>query len=212
MKVVFAILSGLLFAFAFPNVAIGWLILVAPIPLFLALARAKSWPAAYALGALILVVPAAIAWLIVTRPRGMRLVAVVAPVTILCFLWWATGLVAEKLIGRQRIGPTYIAALLQPNISQEMRWDATSLSRIFQRMMDMTDAAIRSGASIVVWPESTVPLSYSRTDFYRDDIESVSRQANVEIILGSGAEDPENPNRIWNAGFLVRRGNAIGHY
>ena len=36
-----AILSGLLFAWSFPNVAIGWLIFIAPLPLFIAIATSR---------------------------------------------------------------------------------------------------------------------------------------------------------------------------
>jgi apolipoprotein N-acyltransferase len=325
MRVLFAVISGFLFAFAFPNFAIGWLIFIALIPLFVALARSHNWGEAvllgwisqtiawllmvpwvvrvmshygglslatgiliyiamcivlglygaafglivfriapgtdflrwllvpiawaaieyartylltgfpwnliaaaivdytplaqfdrvagpYALAVLILIPAATISWMIVARPRGMRLVFAVAPVTILFFVWWATGLVATKLIPRPRVGPAYTAALLQPNISQEMRWDAASLSQIFQRMMDMTDTAIRSGASVVIWPESTVPLSYGSTPFYKDAIESVSHRAAVDIILGSVAEDAADPNHVWNSAFLVSGGKTIGHY
>ncbi|HEX9501666.1 MAG TPA: hypothetical protein VGA10_08440 [Thermoanaerobaculia bacterium] len=35
-----AVFSGVLFAFAFPSYAAGWLIFIAPIPLFIILARA----------------------------------------------------------------------------------------------------------------------------------------------------------------------------
>ena len=45
-----AALSGVLFAFAFPNVAIGWLIFVALLPLFVAAARARSKWEAFFLG------------------------------------------------------------------------------------------------------------------------------------------------------------------
>src|SRR5881227_2192629 len=45
-----AALSGVLFAFAFPNVAIGWLIFVALLPLFVAVARADSKWEAFFLG------------------------------------------------------------------------------------------------------------------------------------------------------------------
>jgi apolipoprotein N-acyltransferase len=324
-RVLAAVISGVLFAFAFPNYAIGWLIFVALIPLFLALAGAGSWREAfalgwisqtiawllmvpwvvrvmshygglslttgilifagmsvilglygaafgvlvfrigpgkefhrwllvplawaaveyartylltgfpwnliaaaivdytpllqfdrvagpYALGVLILIPAATICWLIVTRPSGMRLVAVVAPVTILCFVWWSTGIVASKLIPRPRVGPTYTAAMIQPNISQEMRWDSASMFAIFQRMMEMTDTAIRSGASVIIWPESTVPLSYASTGFFRQAIESVSRGAAVDIILGSVAEDAAKPNGMWNAAFLVSGGTTVGHY
>src|SRR5438128_1039184 len=211
MRLVFATLSGVLFAFAFPNFAIGWLIFVALIPLFLALARAESWREAfllglisqtvawllmvpwvvrvmshygglslttgilifigmsvilglygagfgllvfriapgdefhrwllvplawaaveyartylltgfpwnliaaaivdytpllqfdrvagpYALGVLILIPAATVSWIVIARPRGMRLVAVVAPVVILCFVVWSMGSVASELI------------------------------------------------------------------------------------------------------------------
>ena len=189
-----------------------WNLIAAAIVDYTPLAQFDRVAGPYALGVLILIPPATIAFLIAMRPRGIRLAVVIASVTLLCFVWWSTGLVAEKLIARQGVGPTTTAALLQPNVSQEMRWDARSLSEIFQRMMNMTDTAIRAGASIVIWPESTVPLSYSTTDFYRSSIESVSRQSGVDIILGSVAEDPENPNRVWNAAFLASGGKTIGHY
>jgi len=166
----------------------------------------------YALAVLILLPAAAISWIAIARPGGVRFVAVVGPVIVVCFLWWVTGLVAAKLIPRPRVGPAYTAALLQPNISQEMRWDSASMSAIFQRMIDMTDTAVRSGASVIIWPESTVPLSYSSTDFFRAAIESVSRRAAVDVILGSVAEDATRPEAMWNAAFLVSGGVTVGHY
>src|SRR3954464_2418251 len=48
--VVLAIISGVLFACAFPNMAAGWLIFVALLPLFVALTRARTWRGAFALG------------------------------------------------------------------------------------------------------------------------------------------------------------------
>jgi apolipoprotein N-acyltransferase len=133
-------------------------------------------------------------------------------VVIVCFAWWMTGLVAAKMIARPLEIPTVRAALLQPDISQEMRWNDANLMEIFQRMMQMTDDAVRSGASVIVWPESTVPLSYATTDFFREAVEAISRTHGVDIILGSVALDAQNPDRIWNAAFLVSGGRTIGHY
>ncbi|HEY8133054.1 MAG TPA: apolipoprotein N-acyltransferase [Thermoanaerobaculia bacterium] len=189
-----------------------WNLIAAAIVDYTTLAQFDRVGGPFALGSLMLLPAVTIAWIAIARPRGMRLTLVVLPVVILCFIWWSTGLVASKVIPRPRAGPTYTAALIQPNISQEMRWNSTNLMEIFQRMMAMTETAIHSGASIVIWPESTVPLSYSVTDFYRDTIESLSRQTAVDILLGSVAEDAENPSRIWNAAFLVSGGRTIGHY
>jgi len=163
--------------------------------------------------AFLMLIPAiVVAWLITQRPQGIARILVIGGATIVLFVWWATGLVASKLIDRPNGTPVTRAALLQPNISQEMRWNDTNLIAIYQRMMSMTNEAIRGGATIVIWPESTVPLSYNSTDFYRRSIEEVSRLHGVDIILGSVAEDPKNVNRMWNSAFLVTGGKTIGHY
>ena len=166
----------------------------------------------YALGVLILLPSILIAWLIVARPRGIARTLAIAGVAIVCFVWWATGIVAAKLFVRPTGAPSARAALLQPNISQEMRWSESSLLDIFNRMMTMSRAAAAGGAQVVVWPESTVPLPYATTDFYRQPVESLSAASNVDVILGSVAEDPERADRIWNAAFLVSGGRTIGHY
>lgn len=324
IRAIAAIVAGLLFALSFPNVAIGWLMFIAMIPLFVALANARSWrealllgwlsqfvawllmvpwvirvmshygglpyatgvaifvamcallalygggfallvwrirPAAsfarwllvplawaaveyartylltgfpwnliaasivdysplvqfdrvagpYALGVLILLPATLVSWWMVARPQGVVRILATGAVAIVCFVWFATGLVARKLIERTT-GPTYTAALLQPDISQDMRWDPSNLMTIFDRMMAMTNDALAHGAHVVVWPESTVPLSYAETDFFRDAIESTTRANHADIILGSVAEDPANNSRMWNAAFLVSNGVTIGHY
>jgi len=325
LRFLLAAISGVLFAFAFPNVAIGWLIFVALLPLFVAAARARSkWEAffvgwtsqtiawllmvpwvvrvmshygglpyitgvlifiamamflglygglfafvvrridpgasfarwllvplawcaieyartflfsgfpwnliaaaivdytplvlfdrvagPYALGMLILLPSTLAAWWIESRPRGLQSIAVTALVIIICFVWWATGLVAAKLIERPTAPRPSVAALLQPNISQEMRWDDANLAQIFTRMTTMTDDALAHGAHVVIWPESTVPLSYARTDFYRDTIELATREHHADVILGSVAEDPSDATKMWNAAFLVSDGKTVGHY
>ena len=50
LRLILAITSGALFALAFPNAAISWLIFIALVPLFVALARARTWREALLLG------------------------------------------------------------------------------------------------------------------------------------------------------------------
>jgi apolipoprotein N-acyltransferase len=332
-NLILAVLSGLLFACSFPNVAAGWLVFVALLPLFVALARARgageafllgwlsqtiawllmvpwvvrvmshygglpyitgvlifvamcaylgvyggafallfyriapstrfrrwllvplAWIAVeyartyllsgfpwnliaasivdyaplvqfdrvagpYALGVLILLPSTLVAWLVMGRDRRAKEAAnalhspifAIAAVVIVTFVWWVTGLVTAKMLVRPSGTPMARAALLQPNISQEMRWDEDNLAQIFRRMMAMTEDAASHDVQVVIWPESTVPLSYATTDFYREAIESISRLRNVDVILGSVAEDPAQPNKLWNAAFLVSGGRTIGHY
>jgi len=166
----------------------------------------------YLVGALIVFPSAVLAWLITQRPPQIARVFVLGSLGILMLVWWGTGLVASKLIARPNASDPISAALLQPNITQQMRWDEANVAAIYQKMIGMTEEAARHGAQVVIWPESTVPLSYTQTDFFRAEIEDLSRRHGIDIILGSVATDAQHLNRIWNSAFLVSGGTTIGHY
>ena len=215
-----------------------WSLIAASIVDYTPLVQFDRVAGPYALGVLILLPSTLIAWLVVrgvaresgVGGRGSETAVSAAPlsptpdtrrptpifaiatIAIITFVWFTTGYVAEKVIIRPTTAPMARAALLQPNISQEMRWDNDNLVLIFRRMMAMTDEATGHGVQVVIWPESTVPLSYATTDFYRQAIEDVSRAHGIDVILGSIAEDAGQPEKLWNAAFLVSGGRTIGHY
>jgi apolipoprotein N-acyltransferase len=166
----------------------------------------------YFVGALVVFPATVAAWWITQRPAGIARVFVGGMLGVLLLTWWGTGLVASKLNGRPNGSDPVVAALLQPNITQQMRWDEANIMAIYQKMIAMTEQAARGGAKIVIWPESTVPLSYTETDFFRESLESLSTRYGIDMILGSVATDPQKPNRIWNSAFLVSNGATIGHY
>ncbi|HEY0159994.1 MAG TPA: apolipoprotein N-acyltransferase [Thermoanaerobaculia bacterium] len=166
----------------------------------------------YFVGALVVFPSAVLAWWVTQKPLPIARVVVGGALGILMLVWWGTGLVASKLIARQTGAEVMTAALLQPNITQEMRWDDEHVLAIYRRMIDMTVRAAEKGAKIVIWPESTVPLSYTETGFFRESIEELSQRYDIDIILGSVATDPERPGRLWNSAFLVSKGTTVGHY
>jgi len=81
---------------------------------------------------------------------GVRGLIVIASTTIVLFVWWATGYVASQWRRMDSSQPVHSAALLQPNISQEMRWDAANVLAIYQRMMAMTDAAAGRHVDVII--------------------------------------------------------------
>lgn len=166
----------------------------------------------YFLGALVVLPSAVIAWWITQKPQGVTRVFVGGSLGIVMMVWWGTGLVASKLNARPNASEPMTAALLQPNITQQMRWDESNVVKIYQQMISMTEEAASHGARIVIWPESTVPLSYTETPFFRDSIEELSKRHDIDIILGSVATDPAKPKSLWNSAFLVSNGTTIGHY
>lgn len=189
-----------------------WNLIAAAIVDYRPLAQFDRAAGPYALGAMIVFVSTTIAWLITQNTTVAHRSLVAALLVMFVFIWTTTGFVAAKLIDQPADQSPVVAAMLQPNIPQQMRWDPDSVALIYDHMMRMTAEALAHGAKVVIWPESTVPLSYSRTDFYRESIEHASAQSGADIILGSVAEDPTKPNKIWNAAFLVSGGKTIGHY
>lgn len=179
---------------------------------FTSLIQIDRFGGPYFVGALVIFPSVVVAWWITQRPPQIARVFVGGSLGILLLTWWGTGLVASKLIARPNGSDPVLAALLQPNITQQMRWDDANVITIYKKMMDMTERAAQHGAQVVIWPESTVPLSYTQTDFFRDSIEETSKRYGIDIILGSVATDPARPNGLWNSAFLVSRGKTIGHY
>ena len=189
-----------------------WNLIAAAIVDYTPLVQIDRAAGPYMLGAMIVLVSTVIAWFMTQKSTPMHRSVVAIAIVAFCGIWAATGYVASKVVSQPNEQQHPMAAMLQPNIPQQMRWDPSNVADIYDRMMRMTNAAIANGARIVIWPESTVPLSYSSTDFFRNAIESKSAQSGADIILGSVAEDPAKPNKIWNAAFLVSGGRTIGHY
>ncbi len=157
-------------------------------------------------------VPAAIGgWILATRglPRLKISGAIAAAALVLC--WLAAGLMMVRSID-PAAGTPFRAAMLQPNIAQEMRWEAGTTVAIFNRMMAMSESAAAQGAQTIVWPESTVPLTFLRAAFYRDAVEEIGRRTGADVILGSVAEDADDPDKVWNAAYVVSGGAVRGRY
>jgi apolipoprotein N-acyltransferase len=189
-----------------------WNLIAAAIVDYSSLVQFDRVAGPYALGVMILLPGTVLAWLLMHRSFMIQKVLAIGGVGILTFVWWATGLVATKMLVRPTDDTPVHAALLQPNISQEMRWNQQKVVEIFQQMTAMTEEAVAHGARVIIWPESTVPLTYETTDFFREYVEAVSRDHNADIILGSVAEGPSGTNQLWNSAYLVSNGKTIGHY
>jgi apolipoprotein N-acyltransferase len=109
--------------------------------------------------------------------------------------------------------------LIQGNVDQGRKWDAASASAIFQDYLNMTRQAIGSGATFVIWPESSTPFFFERDRAAADQLRSVARQARVSILFGSDQVEPKTqaaqgtqpptPN-YYNSAFLVRADGTTG--
>jgi apolipoprotein N-acyltransferase len=189
-----------------------WNLLASAIVDYTSFAHFAKVAGPYFLGAMVVFTSTVIAWLITQRVAPMARVLVLGFASILVFVWWTSGLVASKLTLRPTGVPPATAALLQPNISQQVRWDPQNTLDLYNRMIAMTLRAIDGGAQVVIWPESTVPLAFTSNEFFHLQIEQIAATKNVDIILGSVAEDPNDRSKIWNSAYLTSPGKPGGRY
>ena len=91
------------------------------------------------------------------------------------------------------VGEPVKVALVQPNLSQDLRWKAENLDRIKKSYRDLTERV--SQTPLIIWPEAAIPQYYSElSSFYKDIIINVLSE---ESTLVSGVfyygKDPEGP-------------------
>lgn len=171
-----------------------------------------SWIGPYGLGALVVGCSTLLAWMVCAGAARTRRLRVALISIVVAGALVTAGAMEIRRRDADRVQARSRAAMIQPNIPQEMRWDTAQLLAIFDRMMAMTREAADLGVGVVVWPESTVPLSFASTEFYREAVERLTLEKNVDIILGSVAEDPADPSSIWNSAYLVSEGRTGGRY
>jgi apolipoprotein N-acyltransferase len=90
---------------------------------------------------------------------------------------------------------------IQPGTSLEQKWDPSLSKEIAERVWNITaDVAVR-GADLVLWPESAIPYRIDDDPAYREVVESMAGQFEIEIVLNSVAS--LDGGGYANSAFLV---------
>jgi apolipoprotein N-acyltransferase len=115
-------------------------------------------------------------------------------------LWGGRRLAAAELT---RSGEEQTFGLIQGNVDQSIKWDASRASAIFAEYLRMTRQAIAQGARVVVWPESSTPFFFEEDRPSAEQIRGIARSTRVPIIVGSDELERSQPPRYYNAAFMV---------
>lgn len=70
-------------------------------------------------------------------------------------------------------------SLLQPNIPQEEKWDPGQIGPITDKLLSLTNAAIKDGAELIVWPETAYPRLISSTQ------RQLPFSSQIPVVLGA---------------------------
>ncbi len=104
--------------------------------------------------------------------------------------------------------------IVQGNIPQILKWDATVQNEILAKYLALTEQAADAGAQLVVWPETSAPF-YMGRDTRTQVIMKTARDRGIDILVGApGLEDRDGESiKPWNDAWLVQgAGPVIGPY
>lgn len=117
----------------------------------------------------------------------------------------------------QQRQPLVYAALVQPYIPQDQKWDATFAKRVLDILEQVTLAANRRGSpDLIIWPEAVTPWPLYRDANVQAWLEYIAKKTGKPLLLGSVAtEMPGQDPSLWrNGAFVVDPVAGLGaeHY
>ncbi len=129
---------------------------------------------------------------------------------------WAYG---EKRLQELRDGPEgdkVQVALVQPNISQDVKWDPAYLDETLEKFSRLTRQAAAGRPALVMWPESATPFFFQSEDTYRARVADIVRElGGAYLLFGSPSWQQSAGGSLsyHNSAFLIGPGAEIaGRY
>jgi apolipoprotein N-acyltransferase len=163
------------------------------------LQTASLW-GVYGVGALVAAVSALLAAGIVTR----RL----RPVALAALLVFAAGVFgAARLASPAPQGPELSIALLQPNLTEEMRATVPGAAESYGILLAQAREAAARQPALLVFPESALPVYWDRSETLRRDLTEIAR-GGPAILFGDVEEDADD--RYYNVARLLTRDGVAG--
>jgi apolipoprotein N-acyltransferase len=150
--------------------------------------------------------------------NGLALESVISERSGARIAWAASAaalVLAGYLYGRASIGnlqpaETVRAALIQPNVPVEVKWDPDHKEEIIERLVDMT-ARAPGPVDIVVWPETAVPSLLMWDPETLSAVRAAAAEKGVPIVTGfPHVEKAEDGTRhSYNSAIVVRPDGSL---
>ena len=170
------------------------------------LAQTASVAGVLGVSALVLLLNAAVAYLLVAGRRAR-----IAPLGAVALVWVAAaGFGAWRLADGTLLtaGVPLRVAALQGNIAQDDKWDPRSANAIIDTYLYQTREAVERGATLVVWPEAATPYPFDR-DPRAEDIRAAARSGGAHLLIGTTeVSRNQDETHYYNAAYLLDDGGG----
>jgi apolipoprotein N-acyltransferase len=176
------------------------------------LIRPGSWGGVYAVGAVIVLVNAAMAFVLLRRT--LRALALSASALIFVLLLMSTPNVRRELRPLQYNDLAVVA--IQPNVPMSLAKSDEDMKLLTTRHFDMSEAALKQVQNnvqplLLIWPESPMNFAYGADEQLRAKLASFAQQHHVSILLNSQEIAPNDG--IYNSAVLINeQGKLVAQY
>ncbi|HEY6837847.1 MAG TPA: apolipoprotein N-acyltransferase [Geobacteraceae bacterium] len=112
----------------------------------------------------------------------------------------------------REVGPALKVALIQGNISQDIKWNPAFQEATVAIYERLTRQATAGGCDLVVWPESAAPFFFQSDVRYAERIKALAREAKCYLVFGSPAyEEKGEKTSFLNSAFMLSpTGEVLG--
>ena len=105
-------------------------------------------------------------------------------------------------------GPAYHAALIQPNIPQDQKWDARHVQRNMQSLASLSARALP--VDVMIWPEAAVPFYLSLSPSWRQWLYQQADGWQADFLFGGLKLLDADRRRAQNGLYLRAQGEIRG--
>jgi apolipoprotein N-acyltransferase len=98
-------------------------------------------------------------------------------------------------------------ALIQGNISQDIKWSPEFREHTIDTYERLTREAAKGGVDLIVWPESAVPFFFQDEPLQAERIRALARETNAYLLFGSPAHElRKGKSTFLNSAFMISPG------
>ena len=130
------------------------------------------------------------------RPGGMVLAAAI----VLAAGLSGAARLSEPYPGAYR-APQITVALLQPNVTEEMRRGPDGAAAVYRQVRDQVRVAAARRPDLIVVPESAFPVYWQQSEILRADLQAAARDCGCRILFND--VDLTDARRYYNAARLL---------
>ena len=116
---------------------------------------------------------------------------------------WLSGFFLQEVVWTEASGDEIKVALVQGNIPQSLKWKQESRNPTLQRYKQLS--LEQTDVDLIIWPETAIPGYRHRLKNYIDDLSSVMKKTDTDLLAGIFIRDFDS-DRYYNSLININGG------